>query len=120
MTTSTISTFKATSPTPAKARDLQLGIALSQTVYELNNGYGVQAGKPLVFLEDSALINTQGAKPLKVSIPDGFVVAGTFNDPKTGMDALVAVNKKTGEVVIGLAGTNGFGNDAPDTKSLSR
>ncbi len=107
---------RTVNPTPEKVRDLQLGIALSQTAYELNNGFGIQPGKPLSFLEDSALMSAPGARPLKVSIPEGFVVTGTFNDEKTGMDALLAFNKTTGEVVIGFAGTNGFGNDAPDTK----
>lgn len=110
------STQEPVNPTPQKAADLRLGIALSQTAYELNNGFGIQVGKPLVFHEDSALVTARGAKPLNVSIPEGYVVAGVFNDPKTGANAFLATNQKTGIALVGIAGTNGFANDAPDTK----
>ncbi len=103
-------------PTTELAEKFKRAIAISQTAYELNNGFGLRVGEPLRYIDDSALANTNGIKLLNLSIPDGFVVTGIYKNTTTGLDAFIAVNKESGEIQIGIAGTNGFGNDNPDTK----
>ncbi len=104
------------SPTPEQDRIMKIGTALATTAYELNNGYRIRDGQPLQFIDDSALINLPGSRSLNLSIPDGTNVVRTFNNPSTGVNAFLATNNATGEIYIGIAGTNGVGSDAPDTK----
>lgn len=104
------------SPSEELSEKFLRSIAISQTAYEVNNGYGIRKGEPLHFIDDSALGNTTGTKPLNLSITAGFTVAGIYKNPKTGLDAFISINKESGEIQIGIAGTNGFGNDSPDTK----
>ena len=103
------------SPTPEEARLFRLGISASQTSYELNNGFGLIPGMPLRYHDDSTALNIPGARPLKAEELDGFIVQDTFVSKKTGLNAFIAFNKTTGELIIGVAGTNGFGTDWPDT-----
>ena len=98
------------------SEDRLLAIALSQTAYQLNNGFGIQPEKPLRFFDDLPLIESHLARPLNLSFPEGFVVSGVIKNPQSGLDAFVAANKSSGKILIGIAGTNGFGNDLPDTK----
>ena len=113
--TSTNTYQPAKSPSPEEARLFRLGISASQTSYELNNGFGLIPGMPLRYRDDSAALNIPGARPLKAEELDGFIVQDTFVSKKTGLNAFIAFNKTTGEVIIGVAGTNGFGTDWPDT-----
>lgn len=104
------------SPSAEEARLFHLSIAASQTSYELNNGFGLMPGMPLRYVDDSSALNIPGARPLKVAEFDGFIVQDVFTNNKTGLNAFIAFNKATGELIIGVAGTNGFGSDWPDTK----
>ncbi|MFZ9367808.1 MAG: hypothetical protein ACO25D_09615, partial [Burkholderiaceae bacterium] len=113
--TSTNTYQPAKSPSPEEARLFRLGISASQTSYELNNGFGLIPGMPLRYHDDSAALNIPGARPLKAEELDGFIVQDTFVSKKTGLNAFIAFNKTTGELIIGVAGTNGFGTDWPDT-----
>lgn len=92
------------SPTSEEARLFRLGISASQTSYELNNGFGVIPGMPLRYLDDAAALNIPGARPLKVTELDGFIVQQTFVSDKSGLNAFIAFNKATGELMIGVAG----------------
>lgn len=103
-------------PTTGQAEVMNLGIALAQTAYVLNNGGGLEIGKPLRLIEDAALVNKPGAIPLKLTILDGYTVIGIYKDAKTGMDVFMAFNKDQKSFVAGFAGTNGMGKDRPDTK----
>lgn len=114
-TETTADSGNRTSPTNSQASTLATGIAAAQTAYALNNGGGLRLGEPLRMIEDSALINGAGARPLNVSIPDGYVVHGIYQDQKTGLDAFFAVNFSSRKLMVGVAGTNGFGIDQPDT-----
>lgn len=103
------------SPTSEEARFFALGISASQTSYEMNNGFRLTPGMPLSYLDDSAALHIPGARPLKAADLDGFIVQDIFISNKTGLNAFIAFNKVTGELIIGVAGTNGFGTDWPDT-----
>ncbi len=61
-------------PTKELAEKFLRAIAISQTAYELNNGYGLRKGEALRFIDDSALANVNGVKPLNLSLPEGFIV----------------------------------------------
>ncbi|HEY3046945.1 MAG TPA: hypothetical protein VGJ72_05705, partial [Polaromonas sp.] len=102
-------------PTASQASMIALGMAASQTAYALNNGGGLVVGQPLTLIEDSALIGAPGARPLGASIPPGYVVRGIYTDSTTGLDAYMAYDPTSKSVVVGIAGTNGFGKDKPDT-----
>ncbi len=115
MTESTNSTSAERILTAEEKRFLELGMAAAQTAYELNNGFGIVAGQPLRYIDDSAGLTTPGARPFKIAELDGFMVQGVFNDLETGLNAYIAYNKQTSVVLIGTAGTNGFGSDWPDT-----
>lgn len=104
------------SPTSEEARFFGLGISASQTSYEMNNGFRLTPGMPLSYLDDSAALYIPGARPLKAAELDGFIVQDTFVSTKTGLNAFIAFNKAKSELIIGVAGTNGFGTDWPDTK----
>lgn len=108
--------IKQYSPSVELSEKFLRSIAISETAYEINNGYGIRKGEPLRSIDDSALGNTAGTKPLNLLITAGFTVAGIYKNPKTGLDAFISINKESGEIQIGIAGTNGFGNDSPDTK----
>ncbi len=116
MTSDQKSIQAVTSPSSEQAERLKLGLAIAQTAYELNNGHRIVPGKTLSYFDDAALINTPGARPLKLPIDESFLVKGVFNDPKTGLNAFLAYSSDRKEILIGVAGTNGFGGDAPDTK----
>ena len=109
-------TVSGNKPTATQAGSMKLGVALGQTAYAQNNGGGLEIDKPLRFIEDAALVNKPGAIPLKLTIPDGFVVIGIYKDMKTGMDVFMAFNKDQKSFAAGFAGTNGLGTDRPDTK----
>ena len=107
-----------------EAASAQLGWALGQTAYSLNNGGGLVIGQPLTYIDDfsgkqtnSVGQVTNGWGALNLNIPSGYVVKGIYQDPLTGADAFMAYNSLTHEVAIGVAGTNGVGRDKPDTKS---
>lgn len=102
--------------TAEEKRFLELGMAGAQTAYELNNGFGILAGQPLRYIDDSAGLKEPGARPFKIAELDGFMVQGVFNDPATGLNAYVAYNQQTGIVLVGVAGTNGFAKDWIDTR----
>jgi hypothetical protein len=51
-----------------------------------------------------------------IAVPAGFVVKGVYKDPATGVDAFMAYNDNTKQVVVGVAGTNSFA-DPPDRRS---
>jgi hypothetical protein len=102
-------------PSSEDARLFRLGISASQTSYELNNGFRLLPGLPLSYFDDSAALNVPGARPLKVGDLDGFVVQDTFVNKSTGLNTFLAYNKDTRELLVGVAGTNGFGRDWPDT-----
>ncbi len=104
------------SPNLELANKLRLGLAAAQTAYELNNGHGIRTGQQLKLIEDAATASLPGARPLNLPIPDGYIVKGIFHDPEKGLNAYLAFNASKKEVVIGIAGTNGFGNDWADTK----
>lgn len=101
--------------TAAEKHFLGIGMAAAQTAYELNNGFGIVAGKPLRYIDDSASLKEPAARPFKITELDGFMVQGVFNDSKTGLNAYLAYNEETRVVLIGVAGTNGFGKDWADT-----
>jgi hypothetical protein len=103
-------------PTQSEAFFLNLGIASAQTAYDLNNGGNLLPGSPLRFIDDSSILGTPGSRPLRGGDLDGFVVKDIFNDSTTGLNSYLAYDKETGVVLIGIAGTNGFGKDFPDTK----
>jgi len=107
---------KNKSPSSEEARFFRLGISASQTSYELNNGFRLLPGMPLSYLDDSAALHIPGARPLKVADLDGFIVQDVFVNKSTGLNTFLAYNKETRELLIGVAGTNGFGKDWPDTK----
>ena len=111
-----MATVSGNKPTAEQAEIMKLGIALAQTAYALNNGSGLEIGKPLRLIEDTALVNKPGATPLKLTIPDGYIVIGIYKDVKTGMDVFMAFNKGQKSFVAGFAGTNGMGKDRSDTK----
>ncbi len=116
MTANSQSPQPDTSPSTVKTERLKTGLAISQTAYELNNGHRISVGNKLEYLEDSALNKASGAKPLKLSIDESFEVRGVFNEVNTGLNAFLAYSKDRKEILIGVAGTNGFGADAADTK----
>ena len=107
---------KNKSPSSEEARFFRLGISASQTSYELNNGFRLLPGMPLSYLDDSAALHIPGARPLKAAELDGFIVQDVFVNKSTGLNTFLAYNKETRELLIGVAGTNGFGKDWPDTK----
>lgn len=102
-------------PSSEDARLLRLGISAAQTSYELNNGFRLLPGMPLSYLDDTAGLSLPGARPLKVADLDGFIVQDIFVDKSTGLNTFLAYNKNSRELLIGIAGTNGFGKDWPDT-----
>jgi hypothetical protein len=104
-----------TNPTQAQANQLSLGIAVSQTAYALNNGGGLRVGQPLVKIEDTSMVGIEGARPLNIDIPPGYIVRGIYKDTKTGLDVFMAFDESSKKVVIGVAGTNGLFKDKPDT-----
>ena len=104
-------------PTDEEASYIAIGISAAQTSYELNNGTGVKVGYPLKYIDDGRVLTLPGSRPLKMVDLDGFTVRGVFNNSSTGLNAFLAVSQNTGVVIIGLAGTNGFGKDWPDSKS---
>ena len=67
-------------PTKELAEKFKRAIAISQTAYELNNGFSLRVGEPLRYIDDSALANTNGIKPLNLSIPEGFIVTGVYKN----------------------------------------
>ncbi|WP_143694899.1 LysM peptidoglycan-binding domain-containing protein, partial [Variovorax sp. JS1663] len=108
--------------TQDEAARARLGIAVTQTAYALNNGGGIVPGQPLIYIDDQTTAGRPGYTPLNLSIPTGFVVTGVYQDrspasTNTGADMFMAYNAMTHEVLIGIAGTNGVGNDMPDTRS---
>lgn len=58
---------------------------------------------------------SNGWSALNLDIPSGFVVRGIYQDTTTGADVFMAYNAQSRELAIGVAGTNGVGNDMPDT-----
>jgi hypothetical protein len=108
--------------TQDEAQRAELGVAVSQTAYALNNGGGIIDGQPLVYIDDKTTAGRPGYTPLHLTIPTGFVVKGIFQDKEepginSGADMFVAYNPETKQVLIGMAGTNGLGRDMPDTKA---
>lgn len=101
---------------PSISEERLTAIALSQTIYELNNSYSIQPGQVLSYFDDLSLVKSNLTKPLNLSLQEGFLVTKVIKNPKSGLDALVAANKESGKILIGFAGTNGFGKDYPDTK----
>lgn len=116
MTNSMRTNAEPISPDSATAERLMLGVAIAQTAYEINNGHRLVIGKPLRYFDDSALMDAPGARRLNLEIKDEYIVKNIFNDKTNGLNAFIAFSEKRREILIGIAGTNGFGSDANDTK----
>ena len=102
---------------PELAKQVLTGFGISETAYAINNDFnGIKIGENLRLINDSTLARTAGVKPLNFSLPEGFVVVGIYKNLSTGLDAFMAANTETRKIQIGVAGTNGFGKDNPDTK----